>query len=142
MDLKNKLGFDEIKTGYIAAGAALLVVVFAVMQMQPSMQGGDQVQVSLTVDTGDNVFDERVSVANNSTVFDALNKTFEVEYQEYSIGYFVTSINNVSMDANHSWIYFVNGEPAQKAVNRYFVSDEDNITFRYLNNSAASSYFN
>lgn len=141
MDLKTRLGFDNAKTGYIAGGLTLLVVLLAGMQMQTPVAGGEQVEVSLLVDTGENIFEERVSVANNSSVFDALNQSFEVEYQEYSMGFFVTSIRNVSMDENHSWLYFVNGEVASKAVNNYLVSDGDNITFRYLNNSEASSYF-
>ncbi|MFB6208114.1 MAG: DUF4430 domain-containing protein [Candidatus Nanohaloarchaea archaeon] len=144
MDLKNSLtGFTEsIETSYVALGVGLLAVLLLAMQIQSPVQGGEQISVSLKVDFGERVETRSLTLSNNTTAFEAVNGSFDVDYTEYDMGYFITSIGNVSMDSNHSWLYFVNSEPAKKAVNRYLLEDRDNLTFRYLNNSEASKYFN
>ncbi|MFB6204761.1 MAG: DUF4430 domain-containing protein [Candidatus Nanohaloarchaea archaeon] len=143
MDLKNGLaGFTEsVETEYVALGVGLLAVLLLAMQLQPSVKGGEQISISLKVDFGERVETRSLTLSNNTTAFEAVNGSFDVEYREYDMGYFITSIGNVSMDSNHSWLYFVNSEPAKRAVNRYLLEDNDNLTFRYLENSKASKYF-
>lgn len=143
MDLRGTLdGFTEsTEPRYIAAGFGLLVVLFLAMQIQSPVQGGEKISVSLKVDFGERVEKRSLTLSNNTTAFEAVNGSFDVEYNRYDMGYFITSIGNVSMDANSSWLYFVNSEPAKKAVNHYLLEDRDNLTFRYLNSSESSKYF-
>lgn len=134
MELKKKL--DSIETTeltYVAAGIVVLSVAALGLQYQSSNSdmSDEQVTVSLKLDMSDSNVSREVDLEANSTAFDALNKSFEINYTEYDFGYFVTSINGVSQNQTHSWVYLINGETANKAVNNYYLSEGDNVTFSY-----------
>jgi hypothetical protein len=124
-------------------GLGLLVLTGLVLALQMEFQdpaGGDQISVTLNIDDGSDWTTENVQVANNSSVFDALNSSHEVEYREYDMGYFVTSIDGTGGEEDYSWLFFVNGESAQVSVDNYILDDQDNVTFRYLHNNETSQY--
>lgn len=134
MELKKKL--DSIETTelmYVTAGIVLLGIAAAGLQYQNSNpeMADEQITISLQLDKPNNSINTEVDLEPNSTAFDALNNSFEINYTEYDFGYFVTSINGVSQNETHSWLYFVNNEPANKAVNKYYLSEADNVTFSY-----------
>lgn len=134
MALKKKLdSIEKTETIYIIAGIFLLALTAVGLQYQgsnPDMTD-DQITISLELDKPDSDVRQEVDLGANSTAFDALNKSFEVNYAEYDFGYFVTSINGISQNQTHSWLYLVNDEPATKAVNKYYLSEGDNVTFIY-----------
>jgi hypothetical protein len=137
MDLKKKLdSIERTEIFYIAAGLLVVAVAAAGMQYQSTTPdtGEDQIQVSLTLEKPNETVSEQVDVAVNSTVFDAVNKTYPVEYTEYDFGYFVTSIDGLAQNDTHSWLYYVNNESATTAVNNYVLNETDNVTFRYTAN--------
>ena len=130
----------DAKTGYIAVGAVAVIALLTVTQ-SPTLQepeGNATIEVGIQIDYSDSVDNYTEEVVNGSTVFDALNKTADVEYQEYSIGYFVTGINDVSQNSTHSWMYFVNGESPSKAVNEYNLEDDDRVAFRFMSNNRSA----
>lgn len=114
----------------------MVAVAAAGMQYQSTTPdtGEDQIQVSLTLEKPNETVSEQVDVAVNSTVFDAVNQTYPVEYTEYDFGYFITSIDGLEQNDTHSWLYYVNNESATKAVNNYVLNETDNVTFRYTAN--------
>jgi hypothetical protein len=137
MDLKKKLdSIERTEIFYIAAGLLVVAVAAAGMQYQSTTPdtGEDQIQVSLTLEKPNETVSEQVDVAVNSTVFDAVNKTYPVEYTEYDFGYFVTSIDGLAQNDTHSWLYYVNNESATTAVNNYVLNETDDVTFRYTSN--------
>lgn len=131
---------DNIETGYLLIGAASVLALLAVTQMpqlqQP--QGNATITVDITVDYGDEVDKYSPEVLNGSTVFSALNKSAEVDIKEYSFGYFVTSINGVTQNSTHSWMYFVNSESPSKAVNNYVLGEYDSVKFRFMSNNESA----
>ncbi|WEL23848.1 hypothetical protein HBNXNv_1016 [Candidatus Nanohalovita haloferacivicina] len=120
---------------YIFAGLFLLALAASGMQFSNSAPevtfGEEHVVVNLTVEKPDAVLNENVSVRQNSTVFHVLNSTYDVEYTEYDFGYFVTSINGLSQNDTHSWLFYVDGEMPSTSVDNYRLSDSANVTFRY-----------
>lgn len=137
MDLKKRLdSIERTEILYIAAGLLVVAVAAAGLQYQNTAPdtGEDQIQVSLTLEKPNETVSEQVDVAVNSTVFDAVNKTYSVEYTEYDFGYFVTSIDGLAQNDTHSWLYYVNNESATTAVNNYVLNESDNVTFRYTAN--------
>jgi len=137
MDLTESLDqfTEEIEVKYIAAGFFIILglVVLAGSQLAQSPSTGDQIEVNLTVDYRDSVESQIVNVNNSSTVFDALNSSYSIEYQESSYGYFITSINGVSGNESDYWIYEVNGEAPEVGLGQYRLSDQDNLDFALLN---------
>jgi len=137
MDLTESLDqfTEEIEVKYIAAGFFIILglVVLAGSQLAQSPSTGDQIEVNLTVDYRDSVESQIVNVNNSSTVFDALNSSYSIEYQESSYGYFITSINGVSGNESDYWIYEVNGETPEVGLGQYRLSDQDNLDFALLN---------
>lgn len=134
MELKKK--FTELSTNenlYIITGIAILLGLGLGLQFQntPEAIENGQIDVNLQLEKPGEINYRNVSVQNGSTVFTALSQTFEVEYEEYDFGYFVTSIDGLSQNETHYWMYQVNGVEADRAVNNYQLSNNDNITFRY-----------
>ena len=128
---------DELNLRYVAAGIAALAVLMIVNQSPQLKQPASnaEVVIDLEVDYGDDVKISEVSVSNGSTAFHVLNKSHEINYTEYSFGYFVTGIGEVQQNATHSWLYFVNEEPASEAVNKVKVADGDDLEFRFISNN-------
>lgn len=134
MDLKKKLdSIERTEIFYIVAG--LLVVAVAAVGLQYQDQtpgtGQNQISVSLTLEKPNETVNKQINVAVNSTVFDAVNKTYPIEYTEYEFGYFVTSIDGLAQNDTHSWLYYVNNKSATTAVNNYVLNETADITFRY-----------
>ena len=128
----------------IYTGIGLAVIAGLVLGLEAgseSLLGGDEVEVTLNIDDGD-WSTENMVVENNSTVLGVLNTSHQVEYTEYDMGAFVTSIDGTGGQEDYSWLYFVNGESASSAVDRNYVSEGDNITFRYLHSNETSQYLN
>lgn len=134
-------GLREDKILY--TGFGLLVITGLVIGLETgieTMEGGQQVEATLNVDFRDSLETNTIEVENNTTVFQALNDTYEVKYTEYDAGAFITSIDGVSQNDKHSWLYFVNDESASVAVDQKYISEGDKITFRYLHNNETSEY--
>lgn len=98
------------------------------------------IDITLTVDAAD-TDEQAMTVANNTTAFNALNQSHTVTYETSSHGYFITAIDGTAQNDTHSWLFFVNGEPPSVAANAYTVSDGDNVTFRFVSNEEAETYF-
>ncbi len=134
MDLEERVdSIDRNNLVYVVAGIALIAVAVVGIQYQSSAPetGEEGIQISLQLEKPGDIVSEQVNVPVNSTVFDALNQTYSVEYTEYDFGYFVTSIDGLAQNETHSWLYYVNNESATTAVNNYVLDSGDNVTFRY-----------
>lgn len=65
---------------------------------------------------------------NNTTTFDALNKTCQVQYDDYGFGLYVTNINGVG----EGWIYKVNDEMPPVPANEYNLRDNDKVEWTHV----------
>jgi hypothetical protein len=74
----------------------------------------DQAAVLVTTGCGKEVVVEKTDVAADKTAMQALDEVADIETA--SGGKFVTSIEDVEQDDSKklAWLYYVNGEPAQK----------------------------
>lgn len=136
MDLTERLDrfTEEIEIRYVAAGL-LVVLGLALMagaQLSKTSGDGGQIEVNLTVDYRDSVDSQIINVENSSSAFQALNSTYDMEYQESSYGYFITSINGVSGNESNYWIYKVNGEAPEVGSGQYTLSENDDLKFSLM----------
>jgi hypothetical protein len=76
--------------------------------------GADEAAVLVTRDCGEDVLVERTEVPAGQTAMQALDRVADVETA--SGGKFVTEIEGVTGDDKKklAWLYYVNGEPAEK----------------------------
>lgn len=128
---------DELNLSYIAAGIAALVALLIVNQ-SPQLQqpaANATVDIDLKVNYDEGVHTSTVSVNNGSSAFHVLNSSHDVNHTEYSFGYFVTGIDGFQQNATHSWLYFVNEEPATEAVNKVEMNGGDELEFRFISNN-------
>jgi hypothetical protein len=72
-----------------------------------------------TVETKKNISSD----VTNATVFDIMIASFEISYQSYSNGFFITRING----ASNGWTYKVNGVGPSEACNFYVVENDSII---------------
>jgi hypothetical protein len=138
MDLKKRLdSIERTELAYVLTGALLVGVAAIGLQYQERdvAPGDDQIQVSLTLEKPNETVRDTAEIGVNSTVFDAVNQSYEVEHTEYDFGYLVTSIDGLAQNRTHSWLYAVNNVSANTAVNNYVLSEDSNVTFSYTPNS-------
>lgn len=136
MDLTERLDqfTEEIEIKYVAAGLLIILGLglMAGAQLSQSSVDSDQIQVNLTVDYRDSVDSRMVDVNNSSSAFNALNSTYDVQYQKSSYGYFITSINGVSGNESNYWIYEVNGEAPEVGAGQYTLEENDKLKFSLM----------
>jgi len=131
---------SEVNLKYILAGIAVLAVTLSFTQLEVPQTDSSNVETSITVSTPDNNITRDITVKNTTTVFEALNTTFDINYSESSLGYLITGIERTQSNDNNYWLYFVNGENPGKGAGQVLVKEGDNIVFRYLNQSQANQY--
>ncbi|MBI2578893.1 MAG: DUF4430 domain-containing protein [Candidatus Aenigmarchaeota archaeon] len=70
------------------------------------------------------------TINNGSTVFDALNSSFAVEYKEFAgLGKLVTSINGFEQNSTHYWFYYVNEKFGDAAADKYMLYNDSSVLF-------------
>lgn len=125
--------------GWVVGGLVVIVLVAAgttLLDTTGTTPGEETVHVGLTVQTPDGIEDNTVGVAENATVFDVLNATHTVSYEQYSFGKLVTGIDGREQNQTHGWLYTVNNVTPETAVDRFAVSSGDQIRFRYTTEQA------
>ena len=142
MDLmKNLKDFtDEVNLKYILAGIIVLALTFSLTQLEIPQTDSSNVAASITVSTPEENITRDITVENTTTVFEALNTTFDINYSESSLGYLITGIEGTQSDDTNYWLYFVNGENPGKGAGQIQINNDDRIVFRFLNQSEASQY--
>ena len=96
--------------------------------------------VSLTIDfgSGRQSFEATVTLADRSTVFDALQIAVPVvTSQRFGMDHFVEEIDGVKNDVagDRGWQFEVNGYRSNVPAERYLVKDRDWIKWLYLSES-------
>ena len=75
----------------------------------------------------------KMEVGEKTTVFDLLKQTeIALDYTEYDIGIFIKAIGDKENGQNGKyWLYYVNGEMPQVAVDKNKVNPGDKVEFRF-----------
>lgn len=68
---------------------------------------------------------------DGKTAFELLDASHELEVQQSDIGTLVTKIDGVGGESDAFWLYYVNGEPATVAADKYQTKSGDLIEWRY-----------
>lgn len=130
------LGFGIIVIILVASSVSLILPSEFITDVQ-SLEASN---ISLLINYGNGK--KSKFTIDAGTVFDALNKTCNIEYKYYKgLGYFITSIDGVTQNKTHSWGYFVNNKFAMVSANNYVLKNNDNITWVLMNNEEFGKYF-
>ncbi len=106
--------------------------------MTPEMTEKKQIEITVAIDFGPmnrQRIQEPVSVAEGSTVFDALQRVISVVTScKFGMDYFVESIDGVSNDfaSDRGWHFEVNGYRSNVPAERYLVKHGDWIEWLYI----------
>lgn len=91
--------------------------------------------VSAEQSQGQNLISEKklelYATDDNQTALELLQANAQVEYDEYSFGIFVTTINNLKADNSHYWAFYVNGEYAMESADATKLQAGDVVSFVY-----------
>jgi len=131
---------DDVNLKYVLAGVTVLALMLTSTQLETPRENSSLVEASITVSMIDENITRDVSVQNTTTVFEALNTSFDVDYSESSLGYRITGIEGTQSNETYYWLYTVNGQNPGKGAGQVLVEDQDSIVFRYLHQSEYSSY--
>lgn len=73
-----------------------------------------------------------IAMNNGSTVFDALNRTFSVNFEEFSgMGKLIIGINGIEQNSTYHWFYYVDDKFAQVATDKYNLYKNSNVLFKF-----------
>lgn len=120
--MKKKTKFLLIAIIGVLSFTILLVFNFYLSKTEPTLS--DVENISLIVDYNNGTIKGHYNFTldgGKTTVFDALDKWCKVEYQESSLGIFVTAIDGI----RGSWIYLVNGYSPEFGSKVYALKDGD-----------------
>lgn len=80
------------------------------------------------------ILSENVNIWTGQTVFEVTSRVAAVEYKSYPmVGKYITSIQGLAQTENAWWLYYVNGQLAGIACDRYGLMDGDNVLWKYTN---------
>ena len=89
--------------------------------------------ITLIVDYGSGDVDiwEDFNLTGKTTVFDALDKWCEIDYDDYGWSVFILEINGVRNEDPDYWFYGVNDKIAPVGCSKYNLLDGDTINWVY-----------
>ena len=131
--------------GSSAAGGSSALSATASGSSSSSSSSGDQsthIQVNITVDgtaAGSNISSALLSIPAGSTVYDALKATgASVNARSTVYGMYVAGINGLAekeYGAQSGWTYYVNGQFADRACDRWRLSEGDYVKWVYVSDN-------
>jgi len=135
--------FRIITLGLLLVLIALAGVIFLSFSKNAKLpstniEQSKQQAATFIVDFGN---EEKLNAAykweGTKTVFDALvaiaqQEDIKIETQQYDFGVFVKNINGRENTAEKAWIYFVNGKAGQVAADKYELSPNDVVEWKYI----------
>jgi hypothetical protein len=82
-------------------------------------------------------YEKQLDMASSTSVFDLLKEALDArqityETKTYNFGVFVSSINGQVSGSDKAWIYFVNGQSAQVAADKYVLKPQDVVEWKYI----------
>jgi len=96
----------------------------------------------MTIDFGSSAKSKMLMVDNGTSVFDALNSSSTVNYKEFAgMGKMIIAIDSVPQNNTHYWIYFVNGNFAGVAADKFVLTKDSTVEFLFIKSDIAMSYF-
>lgn len=83
------------------------------------------------------IIKHQIKINENTTAYEALVKTLEkegleIQTTQYDFGIFINSIDGIKNTNDKAWIYFVNGESANKASDQFILKDEDLLEWKFI----------
>ena len=87
----------------------------------------------MTIDSGtSNASSKMIEMNNGSTVFDALNSTFIIEFKEFAgLGKLITGIDGAEQNSTHHWFYYVDDKFAQSAADKHKLYKDSAVMFKF-----------
>ncbi|MFX0102666.1 MAG: DUF4430 domain-containing protein [Candidatus Hodarchaeota archaeon] len=121
--------------GFVVLNYSLPMIMNQIYNTDPSNGGGGDtggddpvddpwvpiVNITLSVDYNNGTVDFLSNLSlpeNKTTVFDLIDANFEIDYDVYAMGYFITEINGMR---GSGWTYYVDSVYASKASNFYTI---------------------
>jgi len=117
--------------------ASITLVSTGVITFEMPEGKTENITVTLTIDTGEDVFNYQIQT-DNSTAFGVLEKarertdlTFQADYNEKYQSHIINSINGVESTESKYWIFYINGKTASVGADQQYVEDGDIIKFKF-----------
>lgn len=134
-----------MKKRYLASGLLIVVLASLVINLYLTFtpeKSIEKIRVVARIDFGTSEKTKTVDVQNGTTVFDVLNSTATVKYNEYAgMGKMITSIDGIAQNSSYSWMYFVDDKIAPVSSDKYVLTKDSSFAFKYMSSEEALKYF-
>lgn len=138
--LKQLLNFSVVKNKFVLS-AVLFVLVFLLFGCTvqtdgkfsstiPPVSQAYGLDLKYYDQLGALVFEKKIFAADGSNVFEILKKNAKIDYDSYSFGAFIKSINDVSPPQGYYLALYVDGNYAQKGISDYVLDKAIEISFK------------
>lgn len=135
-----------MKKKYLALGLILVMTAVAGINLylgSTTESSSGQLTINVSVVFGISDTKSRIITTESPlTAFDALEMVAVVNYTEYpSMGRLITSIDYVEQNDDNYWLYFVDGIMPAVSADKYTLTTDSNLTFRYVSSEESMKYF-
>lgn len=114
----------------LSAVFTLLATLLACSGQQQTQEPSETDSAISAVSPADSIVVE-LNGLDSMTVLDLLKASHQVEYQSTMSGAFVTAVDSVTNDTDHSWLYSVNDSMAQMACDKYVTAPGDRVKWHF-----------
>jgi len=134
---------------YLLLGAVVLVLAVAGSMQLAQITGftatGGAVtrtqEIQVVINDGAKVSIYPVTLNQRETAFDALKRVATPDYRMRVPSVYITSINGIKEDSEHTWIFLVNEKMPAVACDYYYPVGGDVVKFSYMTAEEAAKYF-
>jgi len=124
----------SVNWGGILVGLVVLLVLGILVgtrEAPPSREGADSAEGLEQLQTTTVLSTLSYQGEDGKNALELLQASHQVEIQESDVGAFVTAIDGVGSEENAYWLYYIDGEPAAMAADKYETKAGQQIEWRY-----------
>lgn len=127
----------DLKLKIISAILAVVLFAFFIsVALNPTNVPAQTAQEKVTVllklydEANKTLLEKSFGVAKGTNAFEAMKSNANVEYDSYSIGVFIKSINSIAPPKTHYFSLYIDGAYASKGISDYTINSNTTIEWK------------
>lgn len=123
---------NQTKTVFLVLGIVLLFLLVGCTQTTPPETNSEKITVyfSYVDNTGATILEKSFEAEKSSNAFDVMKENIILEFEEYSFGALVTSVEGIAPPEGYYLALYVNGAYAEKGISDYTLEENTIIEWK------------
>ena len=109
-----------------------LVLTSGCIRQNSSTTSAEKVNFQLLIEANGTEITKSIDVNKGTNALEAMELLADVNYSTSAFGAFVTSINGIVNTSDSYWLFWIDGNFAEKAIDAYIVNKDTVVIWRFL----------